>query len=277
MTSTVVVRRIALVLAAYLALALVGRHATAQKEVFPFFAFDLFSRLPAPDEAAAVIFVHEVADGPLPEPVPIVGSPWLKGSGVILASLARELMTAAQEDPARARELAQIVAANHFKPGVVRWSVRLEVRDLYARDPLDATRSYPMAWFGEATPLENLRWEDGTLFTAGRELRFDPTVHGGLLESVTELGDGKWLIEGWAGDADGNALPDLVVVLDEGDQPIAITGTSVRRPDVGRAMDAQRLNWAGFRLVVDQPPSDLRLVAVFGDVVRDLGRRDLTP
>lgn len=248
----------------YVTFAVAGR-GSEQGEIFPFFSFNLFSKVPE-QRVRASIYLHAVDDRPLAAPLPLLGSGYERGQhGVVVSQLANELLTSLRNDPAATDRLANALETNHLPDDTV-WSLSLE-----HFNPLERWRNgdydlTDVSWFstkGEPPYPFALERARGRLQVEDRLLPMRPAA--GRVEHVVER-NGRSHLSGWAGDSETGSLPKQLVVFVDG-QFAALGGIGVSRPDIAAATGQPGLLASGFSFFLppDVSAGDVEVVAVFDD------------
>lgn len=261
-------RVLSVVLGAYLVLALVGR-STATGEVFPLFAFDLFTRLPERVATGTDVWLHAVDGEAFEEPVPLRSSGLARGSVEAVSNVTRSLADAvAGRGDGDVDAIAQRLVTNHLPPGAVEWSLVLVSTDLY-RAPGVPVEHWELRRFlgsepqlsGWAIGRDEVRTPDGA-----RPLR---EGRGGVLEQVDTLADGRLFVGGWSALAEEGEPRALVIV--QGDEVVAVGAASIPRGDVADLLGLDGRLFAGFQIAVattsDEVPT---VIAIFDDHARVL-------
>lgn len=248
----------------FMTLAVAGRGAE-EGEIFPFFSFNLFSKVPE-HRVRPSIYLRAVGDRSFDPPRPLLGSGYERGQhGVVVNQLARELLTAVRDDPDEAERLATALETNHLPERTV-WSLSLEHFSPLERWRDGTLQLTDVAWFstdGQPAFPFALDGASGALMVHDQVMR-KRTIDGDV-DGITER-DGRRRVSGWAGDPETGALPKQVIAFVDG-RFVALGGVGVSRPDIAAATGQPDLRAAGFSFFL--PPQagdgDLDLVAVFDD------------
>lgn len=266
-----------LVAVGYAAIAILARVVTGG-EIYPFFTWDLFSRIPA-EQLRPTLYLEGVGQQPFATPVPLFESRYSRGNEINGSKLTGALVSALRDD---ADEQARLLAAlrRQHLPSEATWAV---VWERY--DPIERVQGVPPATFEAARfgPADAPVPDDHRLDRAGGvvvgpdrrwQLTDAPT---GAVTSVTAWDDGGLRVSGWAGDPETGALPQRLVLF-SGERPIAYLGVGANGAVAVEATGNEDLDRAGFTRVVpaEHVPAELgplTVVALYADGTA----RELTP
>lgn len=228
----------------YVTVALLGRGLPAG-EFFPFFSWDLFSRVPG-DTLRAAVYLEAVAGVPLEAPEELLGSRHARGSKIVASQLTNGLLESARSGVVDA-SLASALVANHL-PEEAEWSLRVE-----SYEPIDRYRHGTVAtvtvqrFIGEVA-VEDPYWTSPhgrQIVSSSSSWTLTAGEGGGRLEAATLDPDGRVHVSGWAADTVTGVLPLAVLVL-HGDEVLGTATAGFPRWDVRQASETVALLAAGF-------------------------------
>lgn len=258
-----------LAVAGYALLAILAR-VTTGGEIYPFFTWDLFSRIPA-EQLRPTIHLEAVGDERFETALPLFGSDYGRASDIVGSQLVDSLVHALRDDAGEQTRLLAALRRQHLPPDAT-WSVVWEGYDPIERVRGLAPRTFEAARFGPAgDPVpDDHRLDPAAGIVTGPDGRW--TVRdapAGVLTSVAPWEDGGLRISGWAGDPVTGALPRRIVVF-SGSRPIAYAGVGASGHLAVETTGNDALDRAGFSRVI--PPEyvpagtgDLTVLALFPD------------
>lgn len=260
---------VVLIAVGYAVIAILTR-VTTGGEIYPFFTWDLFSRIPA-EQLRPTIHLEGVGDERFDAPVPLFGSPYSGGNDITGSQVVGKLVAALHDDADEQERLAAVLRRQHLPPDAT-WSVVWERYDPLERVQGVPPRTFEAARFGPADdPVPDdhrLDREGGRVTGPDRDWRLTdaPT---GTLTSVSAWGDGDLRLSGWAGDGTTGALPQRLVVF-SGPHPVAYAGVGANGSLAVEVTGNGDLARAGFNRVVPAEhlptePGTLTVVALYAD------------
>jgi hypothetical protein len=255
----------------YAVLALLARGLTGG-EVYPFFTWDLFSRIPG-EQLRATLYLEAVAGERLDEPEPLFGSGYSRGSDIVGNQLVASLVTALRDDAEQTRRLVAALRSQHLPPEAT-WSV---VWERY--DPLDRIAGQPPATFEAARfgpppgyPPDDHRLVRDAGVVIAPEGRFELVgTRTGVITQLAAWGEDErdLRLSGWAGDPETGVLPIRIVVF-SGAEPLGYAGVGASGRLAVETTGEPGLARAGFSRVLPSEHlpdelDDLTVVALFAD------------
>lgn len=253
----------------YALLALLARGVTGG-EVFPFFTWDLFSRVPG-EQLRATVYLEAVAGERLDEPEPLFGSGYSRGSDIVGNQLVASLVTALRDDAQETRRLVAALRGQHLPPEAT-WAVVWERYDPLQRIAGEPPATFEAARFGPPPgyPPADHRLDRDAGVVVAPEGRFELVgAWAGVVTQLSEWGDGDLRISGWAGDPEAGVLPIRIVVF-SGAEPIGYAGVGASGRLAVETTGEPGLARAGFSRVLPSEHlpdelDDLTIVALFAD------------
>lgn len=260
----------AAVAAAYVVLSLLARLVTGG-EIYPFFTWDLFSRIPG-EQLRPTLYLERVAGDRLDDaPVPLFESRYSRGSDIVGNQLTAALVPAVRTDADETRRLTTALRRQHLPPDAT-WALVWERYDPLERTSGVPPRSFEVTRFGPpgATVPDDHRLdrERGTVLGPEGSWRLVDRP-GGVVTALGPWGDGDLRLSGWAGDPRTGTLPRRIVVF-SGSTPIAYAGVGANGSLAVSTTGNEDLDRAGFAHVVpasDVPSTldDLAVIALYDD------------
>ena len=258
-----------LITVGYAVIAILAR-VTTGGEIYPFFTWDLFSRIPA-EQLRPTVYLEGVGDERFDAPLPLFGSEYGRANDIVGSQLIGSLVHALRDDAGEQERLLAAMRRQHLPPDAT-WAIVWE-----GYDPIERVRGLPPRTFeaarfgpaGDPVPDDH-RFDPAAGVVTGPDARWTlqdaPT---GVLTSVTPWPAGGLRISGWAGDPVTGTLPDRIVVF-AGPRPIAYAGVGASGHLAVESTGNPALARAGFSRVVppDQVPAetdDLSVVALYPD------------
>lgn len=230
--------------AVYVTVAVMGRGLPAG-ELFPFFAWDLFSRVPG-DTLRAAVYIEAVAGAPLAVPEELLGSARARGSKIVASQLTNELLRSVRSGSPD-ESVATALVANHL-PADVEWTLRVESYDPIDRYRLGRVATVAVQRFIGEVPVADPSWisPDGRRIVSGSaSWTLTDDQDGGQLEETRIAVDGTVHVSGWAADTATGLLPIRVLVL-HGDEVLGTATAGFPRRDIRQASGTVALLAAGF-------------------------------
>lgn len=266
-----------LVVVGYAVVAILARLVTGG-EIYPFFTWDLFSRIPA-ERLRPTMYLEGVGAQPFAATVPLFESRYSRGNEINGSELTAALVVALREDADEQARLIQALRRQHL-PSEATWAV---VWERY--DPLERVQGVPPETFeagrfgpADAPVPHDHRLDRGDGVVVGPDGRWQLTAAPtGVVTSVTPWGDGDLRLSGWAGDPKTGALPERLVLF-SGTRPIAYLGVGANGAVAVEATGNPDLERAGFTRVVpaEHLPAELGTLAVVA-LYPDGTARELAP